>query len=93
MMRQSSRVMENLAHIRDVIVAQQAAVSEHRARMARGSHVNEEYADIPDEYKGGGFAGGDAKKRRGVSIISSPLLGTSNFSAESSSSWTMPQLQ
>ena len=63
--------MENLAHIRDVVLAQQAAVSEHRARIARGSHANDEYADIPDEYKSGGFAGGDAKKRRGVSVLCS----------------------
>ncbi|RMD40186.1 hypothetical protein DV735_g4945, partial [Chaetothyriales sp. CBS 134920] len=65
MIRQSHRVLENLTHLKEVVV-QQAVVSEHRARMARGAHLNEEYVDIPDEYKGtGGFANGDAKKRRG----------------------------
>jgi hypothetical protein len=35
--------------------------------MARGSHLEEDYNGISDDYKGGGFAGGDGKKRRGVS--------------------------
>ncbi|RMZ91660.1 hypothetical protein DV736_g1104, partial [Chaetothyriales sp. CBS 134916] len=65
MIRQSHRVLDNLTHLKEVVV-QQAVVSEHRARMARGSHLNEEYADISEEYKGaGGFASGDSKKRRG----------------------------
>jgi hypothetical protein len=55
--------------MREVTVAQQTALSEHRARMARGNQLEEDYNGISDEYKGGGFAGGDAKKRRGVRVI------------------------
>lgn len=69
MMRQSHRVMESLSRMREVTVAQQTAISEHRARMARGHQLEEDYNGIPDEYKGGGFAGGDAKKRRGVRVM------------------------
>ena len=58
--------MENLAHIRETVVAQQNAASEHRARLARGMNGIEEYADMSDEYKAGGFCAADAKKRRGV---------------------------
>ncbi len=67
MLRQSHRVLENLGRMREAVVAQQTALSEHRARMARGSHLEEDYNGISDDYKGGGFAGGDGKKRRGVS--------------------------
>lgn len=69
MLRQSHRVMENLNRIRDVVIAQQTALSEQRARLARGSHMEEEYATLPDEYKNGAFAGADTKKRRGVSLL------------------------
>lgn len=66
-MQHAQRVMENLTRVREVIIVQQTALSEHRARVARGNQLEAEYNGIPDEYKGGGFAGGDAKKRRGVS--------------------------
>ena len=66
MTRQSHRVMDNLSRIREAVVSQQAALSEHRARLARGNQIEDEYASLADDYKGGGFAGGDAKKRRGV---------------------------
>ena len=57
--------MENLAQLRDIVVAQQHAIADHRARLAHGEHMEDE-SGLSDEYKGGGFAGGDAKKRRGV---------------------------
>lgn len=66
MLQKSSRITDNLRRIREVMVAQQHALSEHRARMARGSQMEDDYNGMPDEYKGGGFAGGDSKKRRGV---------------------------
>jgi hypothetical protein len=59
--------MENLVHIRDAVVSQQVAASEHRSRLARGTTVPEEYGDLSDEYKNGGSVGMDSKKRRGVS--------------------------
>lgn len=66
MLRQSHRIFENLTHLREVVIAQQTALSEQRARLARGNHMEDDYHNLSDEYKGAGFAGGDAKKRRGV---------------------------
>lgn len=66
MMRQSHIMMENLARVKEVVIQQQNALSEHRARFARAP-MEEDYGGMSDDYKSGGFAGGDAKKRRGVS--------------------------
>lgn len=68
MLRQSHRIYENLTHLREVVVAQQTALSEHRARVARGGPMDEDYHSLSDEYKNGGFSASDAKKRRGVSV-------------------------
>ena len=65
MMRQSHRVIENLHHIRETVVNQQTPLSEHRARITRGGRLEDEYNDLPDEYKRGGLANGHAKNRRG----------------------------
>ena len=73
MMRHSHVMMEHLARVKEVVIQQQNALSEHRARFARAP-MEEDYGGMSDDYKAGGFAGGDAKKRRGVSV---PLL--SNF--------------
>lgn len=70
MMRHSHVMMENLARVKEVVIQQQNALSEHRARFARAP-LEEDYGAMSDDYKAGGFAGGDAKKRRGVSV---PLL-------------------
>lgn len=68
MMVHSERVMQSLGRIRDVVIAHQHALSEQRIRAARGSYPNDEYGSMDADYRGsGGFAGGDAKKRRGVS--------------------------
>jgi hypothetical protein len=64
MMLQSHRILENLGRMREAVAQQ--ALSEERARMARNSQMEDGYNGISDEYKEGGFAGGDAKKRRGV---------------------------
>lgn len=66
MLRQSHRIFENLTHLREVVIAQQTALSEQRARLARGNHMEDDYHNLSDEYKGAGFTGSDAKKRRGV---------------------------
>jgi hypothetical protein len=71
MMRQSNRIYENLGFLREVIVAQQAALNEHRERLARGIRMDEDYNGLSDDFKSGGFAGIDAKKRRGVSHLDS----------------------
>ncbi|KIV94645.1 hypothetical protein PV10_02392 [Exophiala mesophila] len=65
MLRQSHRIFENLTHLREVVVAQQTAMSEQRARLARGGPMDEDYHGLSDDYKNGGFSAGDAKKRRG----------------------------
>ena len=64
LMRQSHALIENLAHVKEVVIQQQNALSEHRARFARPAE--DDYAAMSDDYKSGGFAAGDAKKRRGV---------------------------
>lgn len=66
MMQHSERVRLGLSRIMDVVIAQQNALSEQRLRAARGPY--DEYHSMDGDYRGhGGFAGGDAKKRRGVS--------------------------
>lgn len=92
MMRQSHIMMENLARVKEVVIQQQNALSEHRARFARAP-MEEDYGAMSDDYKSGGFAGGDAKKRRGVSGSPFvPVEGT-NCRTESSTARALPQLQ
>ena len=69
MMSHSHKILDNLTHMREAVIAQQTALSEQRARMVRGSQMESDYNGMSEDYKGGGFAGGDAKKRRGVSYI------------------------
>ena len=68
MMRQSHRVMEELTRVREVVIAQQHALSEQRARAVCGDPCGDDYSSMNEEYKVGGiYASSDAKKRRGVS--------------------------
>lgn len=92
MMRQSHIMMENLARVKEVVIQQQNALSEHRARFARAP-MEEDYGGMSDDYKSGGFAGGDAKKRRGVSGF--PLFQSrfANCDTESCTAGALPQLQ
>lgn len=68
-LRQSHRIFENLTHLRELVFAQQTALSEHRARQA------EEYRGLPEGYRHPHVADRaerDAKRhRRGVSIVHS----------------------
>lgn len=48
------------------MIAQQNALAEQRARTAKGNYFEEEFDSLHDDYKGGGYGGSDAKKRRGV---------------------------
>lgn len=69
MIRQTNRVAEALAQIKDVIITQHNVLAEQQAQ--RQSLKNENFEDdgsvYQEEFKGGGgFAGADAKKRRGV---------------------------
>ena len=72
---QGARMQESLHRIRDVVIAQQVAIAEqahdHREMTSNG-YAGEESSQYQGEAKassGGGFAGADAKKRRGVSGI------------------------
>lgn len=81
MIQQQQRVLENLNRIREVVVQQQNLLSEQRARAARG-HPEDQYQGLPDEYgRAGGFAGGDAKKRRGVSFGPAPPASIHTYKA------------
>jgi hypothetical protein len=65
--RQSTRMMDNLARIKEAAIAQQNALAEQRARAVKGDYYEDDYNGVHDDYKGsGGFAGSDTKKRRGV---------------------------
>ena len=68
-LRQSQRTVENLNRIKEVVVAQQHALAEQRARLVKGDYYEDDYSGLHEDYKGsGGFSGGDAKKRRGVCL-------------------------
>lgn len=75
MIRQHHRVYDSFARIRDVLLTQQLALAEQRAHeqgYKGSSEYDEDGAGYQDEFKaGGGFAGADAKKRRGVSVFQS----------------------
>lgn len=70
LIKQGSRIQESLVRIREVVVAQQVIpvdqTQDHRLKAAGGYSFDEQNPH-PDEGKviNGGFANGDAKKRRG----------------------------
>lgn len=63
--RYTQHMMANLTRLREVAVMQQTALDEQRARAARGHNAEEDLRRMSEEFKSGGFASGDAKKRRG----------------------------
>lgn len=67
MIRHSQMMAENLARMREVVIQQQNALSDHRARFARPPG-EEEYHNRQESYDPNGY-GLDAKKRRGVSLL------------------------
>ena len=70
MLRHSNRITEGFSQIREVVIAQQNALSEQRARASREDQSMSDYGMLNDDYKN--YTGGDAKKRRGVSLAFSP---------------------
>ncbi|OAP62147.1 hypothetical protein AYL99_04350 [Fonsecaea erecta] len=64
-LRFTHRSYELFSYVREMVLAQENAKLEQQARLARGAQAEEEYQGTSDEYKSGGYAGGDAKKRRG----------------------------
>ena len=70
MIRHQTRVLDSMARIRDIILTQQHALAEQRSRD-QAYKPPSEFSDDAIAYQdklegGGGFAGADAKKRRGV---------------------------
>lgn len=67
---------EALMRVRTAVLNQEHALAEqiaqHKAFKSNGVHEDEAMAMYQEEYKGsGGFAGAEAKKRRGVCCLSS----------------------
>lgn len=70
MQRRSTKFSEALARIKDVVITQQTAMAQQaQARQYNDANDYEhsEQNGIADDIKSQGFAGGDSKKRRGVS--------------------------
>lgn len=71
MIRRQKGVVESLQRIQEVIQAQQIAALEQQQTQEQRFHAPSEYDEEGPGYHekldgGGGFAGPDAKKRRGV---------------------------
>ena len=68
--QKSRRIEDSLKRIREMVIAQNHAMEQQMKDSGRGGPGS--YSDsngYPDDRQGmGGFAGGDAKKRRGVSV-------------------------
>lgn len=93
LVRQSNRVTEALIRIRDVVNQQNAMAAEQAQNRAyKPDHYDDESNLYGDDFKGaGGFAGAEAKKRRGVSgQISCLSRPTADILAEGRSPGTMP---
>ena len=72
MMKRQERVLMSISRIRDVVIAQQQALAEQRSREDAASKPVPDFVEDSStasdkaERSGGGFAGSDPKKRRGV---------------------------
>ena len=71
MIRRQTTVLDAMSRIREVVVAQQQALAEQRNRDEANKTHQLEYREDAAAYQdksegGGGFAGSDAKKRKGV---------------------------
>ena len=80
MVRRQNHVLDSLARIREVIITQQHALAEQRSRD-EANKVSSDYGEDGTSYSdkgdgGGGFAGADAKKRRGVRFLPCDLDST-----------------
>lgn len=68
MLHMQRRNQDALIRIRTAVVNQEAALAEQMAQRKAYKPEDEHMALYQEDYKGtGGFAGADAKKRRGVS--------------------------
>jgi len=72
LMQKQQRIQDSLARIRDVVLTQQAALAEQAQDQrfkAPDGREQDEQNGYQDDSRGGGFAGSDPKKRRGVSLF------------------------
>lgn len=73
LMAKSQKLHDSLLRIRDVVLAQNAAIEDQMKDSNRGAyvgHASESNGGYSDKMEGpGGFANGEGKKRRGVSIL------------------------
>ena len=71
MINRQNRVLDAMHQIKGIIVAQQQALAEQRnydQNFKPPNEVDDDGASLHDKFEGsGGFAGAEAKKRRGVS--------------------------
>ena len=68
--RRSTKFNEALARIKDVVITQQTALAQQAQARQYNDANDYEHGDqggVNDDIKSQGFAGGDSKKRRGVS--------------------------
>lgn len=63
--QQTEQLLHHLSRLRETAIMQQTALDEQRARAARGQHAEDDLRRMSEDFKSGGFASGDAKKRRG----------------------------
>jgi hypothetical protein len=69
MLKFQERVLMSITRIRDVVIAQQNAMAEQRSRdevKAKQEYPEDSSSTADKAERGGGFAGADPKKRRGV---------------------------
>lgn len=70
LMRQSGRVVDALARIKEAVITQQHALAEEQARALKQEHYDDDLSSLSGDFKeNGAFAPGDSKKRRGVRDI------------------------
>ena len=87
MIRRQNLVLGAMDRIREVVIAQQHALAEQRSRneasKARQSELSDDSASFSEKQEGGGgFAGADPKKRRGVCLYSSNVATFTNVASE-----------
>lgn len=78
-MKQGHRIVDSLVRIREVVLTtQQAQIPEQpqdpRYKAANGFEPEESSQYGEDTKGGGGFAGADSKKRRGVSLSETGII-------------------
>lgn len=75
LMAKQRNTLDSLGRMREVIVAQQAAYLQAQEQQYKTQDVKRDSVHQVEDAKGGGFAGPEAKKRRGVSLCNAfPII-------------------